>query len=401
MFIFQQNTDQSGEWIETNASGDVIATRSLLNLSECPKIDAEDLLVILVPGQDVMVTAIDLPKVRAAERARIAPFAIEELLASDPESVYIAFGMMNVDGKTTVAVLNQPCFEKQYEDWIAKNLHPRIVTPDFLAIAWEPETWTIVLHRDMALVRTGLQAGFAIDAHNLLIFLKQYLEKNPLLHPKKISVWQGTMILSLHELDGYQIPIEMCDATDKNKWDVVGLLSQLNLLQGKYRPKIQASRLEKSWKIFGIVAVSWVIFLFLSQLTQWIYLRHEAVVLQTEVTRIYRTLFPGAATVLEPNFRTEALLKRYDQARHGRLFLKLYRAVGKTLLHYPDIHLQSFAFQEGAMQLTVSAPNVGLLTQWNNALLAEKISVKQTIGKAEETSVQAVVIVSSKGPSHV
>lgn len=395
MFILQMNPDYSADWLEINEAGAVIATQSIASLAQIPKRNLDDSLIVLIPGEAVVVTSLVLPKTRASERQKVAAFALEEQLATDPESVYLAFGN-TVQNVTPVAVMDQARFDSDYATWMQAGLMPRVVTPDFLGIVWEPESWTVVFHRGMALVRTGLHAGFTIDANNLVFFLTHFLN-NPLIEkPKKIVVWQEDHIVSLHELAHDEILIETRDAAFKNKWDAKGLLSQLNLLQGKYRPKVKTSALEGRWKTCGIAALAWIGFVFVSQFVQWAYLHHQATDLNGKILTVYQQLFPGASTVLEPHFRASALLKRYEQASQGSVFLKLYRSAGQALNRYPGVTAQSFVFEKAAITFVVSAKNVALITQWSDTLRTKNRTVTQTVTKTDATATQATVVLAEK-----
>src|SRR3990167_4279907 len=83
MFLLQLHADQSGEWYEIDPTGNVVTHTSVPSLSDCPKISQNAPLVILLPGEQVTVTTVKLPKIRASERLRAIPFALEEQLACD------------------------------------------------------------------------------------------------------------------------------------------------------------------------------------------------------------------------------------------------------------------------------------------------------------------------------
>ncbi|HLD84905.1 MAG TPA: type II secretion system protein GspL [Coxiellaceae bacterium] len=392
MFILQLTHDQTGEWIEISPAGDVVSTKPVKTLSDCPKINAHDVLVILIPGEDVTLTSVKLPKMRPSERVAAAPFALEEQLATDPEQIYVALGNTAPDGTVAVAVLDKTDFDKRVQAWHEAKLYPSAALPDFLGLAWEIETWTIVIHRDMALVRTGVQSGFSVDPINLVLFLQLFLQKNPAQKPKKIMCWQQEHVLSPNTLDSFAIPVEWRDAS-KNKFDVAGLssLTEFNLLQGKYRPKMQSSSIQKSWMRCGMTAAAFIGFLFFSNLVQWAYWHHEATLLQTQVRQVYVQLFPGSETVLEPRFRTDSLLKKFQQASKSGVFLKLYRIAGSTLLHFPHLHVQAIAFQDNKLVISVHTKHIQSLSEWSDALRAQSVSVQQNVSKSADNVVNAQV----------
>lgn len=93
MFILQLHSDQTSTWFEINDDGEIISSHLILDLFACPKINSDANLVVLIPGMQVLMTTVKLPKMRASERARAIPFAIEEQLAGDPENISVITGI--------------------------------------------------------------------------------------------------------------------------------------------------------------------------------------------------------------------------------------------------------------------------------------------------------------------
>ena len=125
-----------------------------------------------------MACQVKLPKTSRRQLKKVIPFALEEQLASDPDSILVSIGDMQADGAFRVAVTEKAVFEAQLNMLHETNLYPRCLLPDFLALSWEPGTWSVLLQNQMALVRTDFQNGFSVDANNLFLFLQLQLEKN-------------------------------------------------------------------------------------------------------------------------------------------------------------------------------------------------------------------------------
>src|SRR3990167_326659 len=160
MFILQLFNDKTADWFEINDASEILSRRHLTDLSQCPKINPDANLIALFPGEKVTMTSVKLPSMRASERAQAIPFALEEQLASDPDSILVSIGNMQADGAFRVAVTEKAVFEAQLNMLHETNLYPRCLLPDFLALSWEPGTWSVLLQNQMALVRTDFQNGF-------------------------------------------------------------------------------------------------------------------------------------------------------------------------------------------------------------------------------------------------
>lgn len=395
MFILQLFNDRSVDWFEVNDNFEIHACTHFSEVSECPKINADADLVVLMPGENMTMTSVKLPRVRASEKMQATLFALEEQLASDLESVGVVVGDVKVDGSTAVVVYDKNLFEAQFSALRAAHLFPRVMLPDFLALSFEADTWSVVLQNKIALVRTDWNAGFSADENNLFLLLQLQLEKNKNKKPKKIICWQQDAVIDIVQLEKLGVPIETHDESSPTYFDIKNLVSKptINFLQGKYRPKIQSSGLRKNWMMCGAVALALAVFLFLSQLGEWIYYRHQSSVLENQIVQTYQTLFPGSKDVLEPRFRTAHLLKQFERASHASAFLKIMGAVGKSILTFPDIQATAIHFNHQQLTIAVNAKNLSSLSQWSQALHTQGFSVSQRVLSTGKETVQAEMTV--------
>lgn len=395
MFVLQLFSDDSGEWFELNESGAIISRQLIADLTACPKINPAAIFTLLFPGEQLLLTSVKLPKMRASEQLKAIPYALEDQLASDPENMYIATGDIKTDGSLVVAALDKNGIEMKVQSWRDANLFPQRVLPDFLAIAWEPETWSIVIKNKMALVRTDFTAGFTVDEDNLFLFLQLALEKNKDHKPKKILCWQKDSVIDPVEFEKLTVPIEFVDEAKRTSFDITSLSSHspINLLQGKYRPKSQSSSLKTNWMRCGIAASVFILFLFASRFVEWVYFYHQSNQLSDRIALVYRDLFPGATDVLEPRFRTAELLKKYAGASDGSIFLKLFGDSAKTILQFPEATVQSFQFDNKQLKLRVQTNKIETLTAYLQRLQVKGLLVDQRIVKSVPNDVEADITI--------
>lgn len=395
MFVLQLFSNNTGEWFELNESGGIISRQLIADLAACPKINPHDIFTLLFPGEQLLLTTVKLPKMRASEQLKAIPFALEEQLASDPENIYIATGNAKKNGSLVVAALDKNIIDSKVMSWRNANLFPQKVLPDFLAIAWFPETWSVVIKNKMALVRTDFDSGFTVDENNLFLFLQLALEKNKDNKPKKILCWQQDSIVNPAEFEKLNIHFEWRDEKKHPPFDIASMSthSPINLLQGKYRPKSQSSSLKTNWMRCGIAAIAFIFILFASRIVEWVYFYHQSNQLSHQIAVIYRDLFPGATEVLEPRFRTAELLKKYAGASDGSVFIKLLGDAAKTILQFPGTTVQSLQFDNKQLKLHVQTSKIETLTAYLQRLQSEKLSVKQRIVKSAPNNIEADITI--------
>src|SRR3990167_99209 len=393
MFILQLLNDKTADWFEINDAGEVISRQHFSEISQCPKVNPDANLIVLYPGEKISIVTAKLPKMRASEKLQAIPFVIEEQLADNPEAILVTVGDTNTDGATIIGVTDKAAFETQITALHDANLYPRSLIPDFLALSWEAETWSVLVQNQMAIVRTDFQNGFSVDAQNLLFFLELQLTKTK--KPTKIICWQENNIIDQVAFEKLHIPIEIRCESKYGYFDAKNLSIKppLNFLQGKYRPKTQSSDLRKNWMMCATSGAALITFLFLSQIAQWIYFQHQAIALENKVTEVYRTLFPNSKDVLEPHFRTASLLKKYTAAAQDSEFLKVFGIAGKTVLAFPSIHTQSIQFENHQLTLTVNAKNVDVLSEWSQSLRAQDMQVSQRVLSTAKDNLSAEMTV--------
>lgn len=377
MYLLQCLQDGTWNWIEWNDAFECVSSQHYTDFTQVPIPAREARLAIVIPGSHVLATQVKLPKMRAQEFSLAAPFALEEKLASDPESISVTAIGEPRDGHTPVVAIDKNYFESLWQSWRDHDFFPNAVLPDFLAIQLEKNTWTIVLQDQMAIVRIDHYFGFSVEATALEMCLNAALEDKPV--PQKIICYQRESLVSLTSLEKKNIVIEYHDIGKNNFFDGPHIFSKnpINILQGKFRGKTQPTTLRNHWRIAGVAAAIWIGFLFVSQAAELFYFKHQTATLEKSVLLTYQKLFPNAKNVLEPHFRIKKLLKRFQMAEKDSDFFRLLNGVGTSALRYPDITLQSIQYENQSLQITATTKNLSPLTTWVNAL-RQQFSVRES-----------------------
>lgn len=117
---------------------------------------------MLVPGESVLVLAVDLPLGSHAKRLAALPFAIEDRIADPVESVHLALGSEIAPKRYLVAVVRHAVMR----DWVdaaeAEGLAHAAMVPDALALPVPDEGWSAEAGDGRVVVRSADGTGFAI-----------------------------------------------------------------------------------------------------------------------------------------------------------------------------------------------------------------------------------------------
>jgi general secretion pathway protein L len=362
--------------IQMNASGEILTQKNYSHLADLPAAEKGAGVIVIVPGEDILLTRVKIPKTNHRELLKAIPFALEEQLATDLNKLYFALGDFDTLEQLAVGVLDKEQFEIYLSQLRQFNVHADVLLPDYLAIPYKSNLWTVHIEKKRALVRTEKQAGFATDLDNLSMMLQLTFERS-------ISLPHKIRIINKHgdiddKFDKLKQNVEI-EFIDNEKWACKELASQpaINLLQGKYRSKNKSSKLKTYWKIASITFAAWAIVLLGSQITELIYLNVHSKRLQKNIAAIYHQIFPGTHDVIEPEFRIKRELDNLSKSSRSNYFIALLGYVAPVLRQNPAIHLQSISYQDKQLTLQLEADKLSGLETFSHALTQQGLNVKQ------------------------
>lgn len=124
---------------------------------------------MLVPTEQVLLLAVDLPLSSRARRLEALPFAIEDRIADSIDAVHLAIGAEIAPRRYLVAVVRHEVMAAWVERAQAAGLARAAMVPDALALPVPAEgAWSVDLDGHRAVVRAGDGTGFACAAAMLM-----------------------------------------------------------------------------------------------------------------------------------------------------------------------------------------------------------------------------------------
>src|SRR5579883_1813183 len=115
--------DAETDWISLDASGAPTARqRGALSLAAAVARNAR--VVVLAPATQILLAAPELPPGGGAKLARAVPFALEEQLTEDVDTLSFAIGRRRADGRTAVAVVARAILEGWVDELEAAGIEP-------------------------------------------------------------------------------------------------------------------------------------------------------------------------------------------------------------------------------------------------------------------------------------
>ncbi len=336
-------------------------------LAELAAMD-HDRLIILLAGEDVLVTRIVRPPGRESQSRKAVPFVLEERLAGEVDQMHVVSAPCDDDpAQLLVAALRRDLFESILAVFSDAGLVPDLVIPDFLALPREQGDWTLVLTRDRFLALSPTGTGAAMERESLAPWLR---------------------LLAASEQDGSGFAVYDCDGAgvDQGMFPRARVVSgpdpwqrllardfpfehRLNLLVGDFRVRGRRGRLLPSLLILPLVlAFIWLGLLFISDTLDYLGLAREEARLTAAITGVYKKTFPGPAVVIDPRLQMEQKLKGLKGS--GDRFLPLLAGIAPELLRANGFHLHRLHFSGQRLVLEISLASLAEMDRLRRSLSA-------------------------------
>jgi general secretion pathway protein L len=274
-------------------------------------------LIVLISTIKISLNYIKIATRSLQHLRQALPFSLEERLVENVEELHFAIGKRDKEQGITAAVVPHSLMKQILEIFAKHKLQPSIIMPDVLAIPYPIDGWAILYLNGLALVRTGLQSGFAIEVELLPIILEMVvneMSKNPL------------KIIWLYKSPHWKEALNFPNIIEKTHPDhVLGLLANsieksniINLLQGEYRRQSPFQQYIRPL----VLTVTLVVFLgivqIFTQFQQLLELRQTTVDLSQKIEILYRNTFPQSKKIIHPRAQMEAKLNEQTKASNAK-----------------------------------------------------------------------------------
>ncbi len=324
-------------------------------------------VAVLVPGVEVFIGDARVPGRSRQRVLRAAPYAVEEKLATDVESMHFALGpVQNTDHYPVVAVERT-----QMDAWGAllreQGISATQWLPDVLAVPAAGEGWSVLVDADSVLVRSGDFAGFVADRdsfHTLFSLLEAREQV-----PQWAQVF-GSTALELPDVETefvgqHQQALEVL-ALGWARGPVI------NLLQGPYSRSHEWGRLVRPWRASAALLLVGLLVSGITTGVDYYRLSREHAQLRADIEAVYRKAFPQTRRVVDPRAQMEQQLSQLQRSAGGGNtdFLFMLAETAGVLRATQGINIQGASYRDGRLDLELQADNLQILDQLKQSLAA-------------------------------
>ncbi len=350
-------------------------------------------VVALVPGHDVVLTAASLPTRNRKRMLAAVPYALEEQLISDIDTLHFALGSIDKLGPVPVAVVERRHMQHWLDRLQGVELRPDALIPEQLALPWQPGSWTILVEAQQVLVRSGALQGFAIDPELAAVLLRSALQDAGDDRPRRLEVY--ACVAADPELAGiaaeFGLELVAHACADPLALFAAGYNAEhsINLLQGAYSRNEQLGRLWRPWRMTAALLVGWLILGVGTRIIDYRRLDHEQQALQDKIEQVYRQAFPADKNIVNPRAQMERHLAELGGGNSGAGFLELLSQAAPALKATSGLEMKSLRSQNGELELEVNMKDLQGLDQLKQRLTSagplsvEIVSAASRDGKVE------------------
>lgn len=330
-------------------------------------------------------TAVTVPSDKPQHIRAAVPNLIEEGSASELDDLHIAFGNRNAEGSVPVVSADSRLFATQLAALEHSGLVCERIFVDALLLPSQPDTVTLLIHDDRALLRWGMHHGGAINieaVEPLLVSLINAIDCRRVQvlysheHSAEVDVFLENDLPALQQR--YTL---MADkrAFEGSLLDFFAQCLQqsmpaVDLRQGDFALPLDSGITWRRWRpvacvVGGLAAAQLVLFLSLG-----LYLQNEARTTHTAAEKLYRELFPNDRRVVDLQRQLQAQLGSLSGNEH-KPFLELFGRLADEIQKSsgtPSIQLKAVTYDavSGALQVDLTIGNVQALDNLQKRLAA-------------------------------
>ena len=260
-------------------------------------------VVVLVPATEVLAARADVPKASQARVRQLVPYALEESLAADIESLHFAPGARTDSGALLVSIVTH----ERLGEWLrmldAVSLRPSAIYSEADGIPDTPATLNLLVEGPRVYGRQAGAAPFVLDGMSLAESLDvlQSQIAGGAAGFEHVLVWLEGGSKRMAELAEVHSRVPSLDVKALEGGALPRLAATLvfrpgaNLLQGPYAPKSDYSGMLRPWRLAAAVFIAWIGVTLSTQVIEYFALRSNDAALTEELTSTCAQAFGSAS----------------------------------------------------------------------------------------------------------
>lgn len=343
----------------------------------------------IVPSSDVLTTEIELPQKGGVRPQQLAPYALEEQLAADIETLHFAVGERDAhSGRTSVAVVTRALMEQWLAALGAQGLAPEVLCAEAALLPENPGYTVVMLDGDMLSVRRAGQPPLALPAADMAAALQASL--GPELSAEDLIIYATPQDWHRHSSDAEALRSRCASLKVQllSSGPLPLLAPQLaaghfiNLLAGDFALKSSFGGDWRRWRLAAVLAAT-LFAVHIAGLSLELLQQHRSErALDAAISAVAQRALPGDPGTGAVRSRIEQRLLAAQSQSGGSGLLPALAALAQAVNGVNGTSVQTLSFHEGGLDLALKASDAASLERVDQALRSGGWQAELTSGAA-------------------
>jgi general secretion pathway protein L len=354
------------------------------------------LLIGLIPGDEALFCLADIPAKQSRFIGQALPYAVEEQIAQDIETVHLALGRRGDNGYQVAAIDKKRMahWVTLFRGWEYAKLEG--IFPDAALLPVTTGGWSVCLTGALALVVSDRGEWLSMQSVNLGMFVQTLAapSENDVIAELPVTLYateeefdvqQSTVselvvpgVLSVHQEVLELMPLELLAHAYHHQ-----LCRPINLCQGDFSNRSGKASPLKPWKPLIAVAAVWFAVQMALDLGMGFYHQHQADELKQQVMAIYHKTFPNDRRTSASSVRRviEGQLRAAGSDRSELDFITLMKYTGQQYSQLGQagsvvFNSVNFSRARGELVVDIRANDYGRLSALRNGLASQGLDAQ-------------------------
>lgn len=375
--VIRLNVDpeSSAEWIAVDNTGTRLGAPVSGPLASAARDAGDRSVIVLVPAASVLTTTADIPVKRGPRLLSALPYALEEQLAEDVETLHFAAGTRGENGRLRVAVVAHANMRAWLDQLHDAGISPSAIVAENHGLARIPGTLSVLVAEDQVMFNDGADSEFVLqgvkpsDALAIAGALGDETDADPdspghllvYCEPSDEKRFEHDWIALRHELASVDINL-LPDGVLPRLAVTVASGRGINLLQGRYGRRAEVGALFRPWRVAAALLLSLGLVGLVGKGVDYYRLSQEEHALKAQFADIYSEIRPQfSGDIVDPMAIVASLRRGSGGPSAAQVFLPSLQELAAALLQNSAADIEAISYRAGVIDVRLTAPDVATL----------------------------------------
>jgi general secretion pathway protein L len=365
-------------------------------LSEILTEAASSRLVLILPAASVVLHKVSIVAKSRAQIAAALPYALEDELASDIEQMHFAYRTLDRSGNQLVAVLERNLVQRLHALVTRHHFESVLLLPQILTVPWQPDSWSLFVQREQALLRKDLSDGYAMD----VVAMPELLTTEKELYRQQHD-GEGAPELNIYNFSPDQeVEGGSLLGGDSEALAVMARYwldnpdTEINLFQGEYQIVRPMRDLLRQWSMAAVIAVIALVIYLMNVAVDNYLLARERDGLEASMQSLYETIFNEKPAGNPADSMRKKLVSLGSESGDGNNFISVILLSGREFLADSQTSITRLRYTGNDMEVDLETSSIEQLEKLQQKLIAASVQAQLKAVSNDNGKVRGRLVVS-------